>query len=270
MTNYTKNYNAYSLPEKMEMQTASELFDNILVQTDALDNSSMIKRCQEILRKYDVLCIRGLVKYKVADEIIEKIYEFKDAAPLNNGFRNEEDFQKISQKCVVGGNIYDGSYNPRAQRIIYIPTNTDPFASIFETQVKCRNLLYGYDADFTIKPNKDYFSASRVHHYPQGGGFLFPHQDRSATVVSSNNPDEYFQVSCTLSKKGTDYKHGGGYIVYNDEIFNFDDFTEKGDIVVYNGHTLHGVQEIDPLEVFDFNKSNGRLASFVTLYKRNY
>ena len=41
-----------------------------------------------------------------------------------------------------------------------------------------------------------------------------------------------------------------------------------GDIVVYDGRTVHGVEDIDPKEALDMSTINGRVAGFATLFKK--
>ena len=73
----------------------------------------------------------------------------------------------------------------------------------------------------------------------------------------------------TSFKKGEDFDSGGPFIDdSNGERLNIDDSVELGDIVVYDGQTFHGVEDIDPHRKLSLNTINGRLAGFVSLYKK--
>ena len=41
----------------------------------------------------------------------------------------------------------------------------------------------------------------------------------------------------------------------------------SGDVLVYDGRTLHGVEEVDPNSVVNMNNINGRLVAMASLYK---
>ena len=70
-----------------------------------------------------------------------------------------------------------------------------------------------------------------------------------------------------MTKKGEDYKTGGGYIINKKETILLDDFTRVGDVVIYSAKTLHGVLDIDP-EIFpNLNSSKGRYIALTTLFK---
>ena len=57
-----------------------------------------------------------------------------------------------------------------------------------------------------------------------------------------------------MSKKGKDYKEIGGIVYKNQKIYCFDDYTEIGDMILYNGQTIHGVKDVDPHKHLDMKK----------------
>ena len=67
--------------------------------------------------------------------------------------------------------------------------------------------------------------------------------------------------------KGTDYQKGGGYIELDEKRYLFEDYTLAGDIVIYDGRTMHGVEDIDPLHPLELDQFGGRAAGFVSLFK---
>jgi len=263
-------FNNVVLPDQMPLAEAKLLFDSVVVEVNGINEKQAKEKIANSLQRNNLACVRGLISSELVHEALSSLKKIISETPVNNSKRREEDFESISQKCVLGGMLYNRVYNPRAQRIVYIPQNTNPFRPIFTEQIKLRNMLYEFDDNFTLERDKEYFNATRIHHYPVGGGFLSPHIDQGAPEATLAKSSEYFQVSCTLSKKGEDYEDGGGYVFRDGKLFLFDDFTSRGDLLIYNGRTIHGVLEIDPLETFDFKNDSGRMAAFSTLFKRNY
>ena len=70
-----------------------------------------------------------------------------------------------------------------------------------------------------------------------------------------------------MTKKGVDFKSGGGFVMKNDEIVKFEDHCQVGDVVIYSGKTVHGVIDIDPDKFPDLNSSDGRYVGLTTLFK---
>jgi hypothetical protein len=70
-----------------------------------------------------------------------------------------------------------------------------------------------------------------------------------------------------LSLKGRDFSNGGGIVITRQgERLNTDDLAGLGSIVVFDGRTPHGVEDVDPHAILDFNDAGGRLAAFANLY----
>ena len=74
-----------------------------------------------------------------------------------------------------------------------------------------------------------------------------------------------------MSKKGNgndcDFETGGGFFEVDGERFYYESECELGDIIIYSGLTVHGVEDIDLAKPFDSTSAEGRFAGFVTLYK---
>ena len=136
--------------------------------------------------------------------------------------------------------------------------------------IQIRNQLSGLPLDFGENPSKDKFwNASRVHHYPSGGGFMSRHTDPHFTQVMKNNNIPFLQLVLVLSKKGKDFTNGGGYIIprENDKLINLEDEFSFGDIVIFDGSIEHGVDTVDSHIIPDLNSKNGRLSLMVGLYE---
>jgi hypothetical protein len=167
------------------------------------------------------------------DHTLDKKHDPADTEALRNPL----------QKVVVGG--INGVNNcARLLRMFYLPlTSADPFQShhIFRRLARFRNLLYGEHPDFAIDHDENgLWTASRIQHYPRGGGFMAEHIDFGTAAAAANAGFErYAQVILLISQKGLDFHSGGAFIKRNDEQLPF-----------------------------DFNSINGRLVGFVTLYKR--
>ena len=101
------------------------------------------------------------------------------------------------------------------------------------------------------------------------------HKDlRAENVVKSLKIKKmsYIQVLFFLSKKNTDFKTGGGFIVKNNKRIIHDDHANSGDIIIYNGKVEHGVQTIDQDEVpnDNFKKLRGRFVLLCNFYRSKY
>jgi hypothetical protein len=125
------------------------------------------------------------------------------------------------------------------------------------------NLNYGNDLN-----NDAFWNACRIHHYPQGGGHMAAHRDTLFPHLLKNFKVPFIQIMVTMTARGTDFNNGGGYVVDskgNTILFETDN--NAGSLVLFDGSTIHGVQDIDLSELLDFSSSKGRIALFVNLYK---
>jgi hypothetical protein len=60
---------------------------------------------------------------------------------------------------------------------------------------------------------------------------------------------------------------GGAFVELDNERVSLEDYLELGDIAIYDGSTLHGVDEIDPHKNLVLDQISGRTVGFVSLYK---
>ena len=70
-----------------------------------------------------------------------------------------------------------------------------------------------------------------------------------------------------MTKKGKDYKSGGGFVVKDNKIIDYENIAEVGDVVIYNSKTEHGVLDIDPNIFPDKKFKEGRYIALSTLFK---
>ena len=91
-----------------------------------------------------------------------------------------------------------------------------------------------------------YWNASRIHHYPCGGGHMAEHADTHFPSILSKASIPFVQVAVLLSDRNTDFRNGGGFII--------------------DRSLKHGVEEIDLDQVLDWSSTKGRIALFSNLY----
>ena len=234
------------------------------------------KKISKMLKKYKALIVRGyisknkLIKIKAS---FEKKFNQKNDRIRPPGKYNQ--IKKNYQRVIIGmsGGLVQSRTNSRLMRTFYNPLYCRDIYNmheIFNKMLLFQNKLYGLPENYGNKQRKtkhNLFVASRINHYPAGGGFLSLHKDTSAAISIKNYIKNYFQILLTMSKKGKDYKEGGGIVYKNQKIYCFDDYTEIGDMILYNGQTIHGVKDVDPHKHLDMKKIRGRLTAAVTLFK---
>ena len=138
----------------------------------------------------------------------------------------------------------------------------------FITLARFRNLLYGLPREFAVHGTDDgYWTASRIHQYPRGGGFMTPHRDVYNEAAVRGAVGTYCQAMLVMSRKGRDFHKGGAFVVAEDAYAHYEDEVEVGDVVVYDGRSIHGVSDIDPLEPLDLHAFNGRVVAFASLFR---
>jgi hypothetical protein len=176
------------------------------------------------------------------------------------------------RKLAIGS--ANGLGDPYAQNLqsIYFASddrNYPALGSLFNTMLLIRNRLMGVDPSFGSNPEQDRFwNACRVHHYPRGGGFMATHKDTHfPQVIGARIGKPFYQVCVLLSRKEIDFFSGGG-VIYDNEKNKIDLETAGGfgSLILFDGRTYHGVEDVDLDQIIDFSRSDGRLAAFVNLY----
>jgi hypothetical protein len=69
-----------------------------------------------------------------------------------------------------------------------------------------------------------------------------------------------------ITEKGKDFERGGAYIDTSDGRVDLEAECGAGDVLVYDGRSVHGVADIDPHKLPDMRGSSGRFVGLVTLY----
>lgn len=226
------------------------------------------------LARHGVACLRGL--FQPAD--IERA-----VATMKDAFRADRDHpgqgespgavMRNFQKLAIGGNDQAWVYNPRFARILYNPLwDEDIYGmhAIFRRLARVRNVLLRHEPDFAVDQVQDgLWSACRVQHYPVGGGFMAPHRDVVLeTVERDMGVRHFYQILLLLTTKGEDFEKGGAYVDSEDGgRIRFEDWCGKGDIAIYDGASMHGVEDVDPHRPLSLDRLDGRLVAMVSLYK---
>jgi len=113
------------------------------------------------------------------------------------------------------------------------------------------------------------YNGTRIQYYPSGGGFMTTHTDSVGVSNMNILEGQYIQVILVLSQRGVDYVEGGAYVLDDKgDIINIEEYSQQGDIIVYDGRTRHGVMDIDPSKVLDLKKGAGRYVALATVYRR--
>lgn len=216
--------------------------------------------------------IRGLFNREELRERLDLIYEKANKATrLPSAGVSAEGIQKNVVKWSIGATSTAQSGLSRMMLTVYNPLfaeNLYGLHSEFLRLIEVRDALGDCSilTDEALAP--DCWNGCRIQIYPAGGGFMGAHVDSRA---ASNHPLEekaYIQLVLLLTERGLDYKTGGAFVHLKGETLDSEINTKTGDIIVYDGNTMHGVADIDPTEVFDAENLRGRAVALATIYNK--
>lgn len=173
------------------------------------------------------------------------------------------------RKLTIGSQNGAGEAYAQFLQSMYFDAQQSRYPSLnrlFKFMNALRNQLMNVSPEFGDNPVRDRFwNACRVHHYPRGGGFMMTHCDTYFPIKLGDLP--FYQVMVPLSVKGRDFTQGGGVLFTRDGTrLDTDNIAGFGSVVVFDGRIRHGVEDVDPVELVDFNDTMGRLAAFSNLY----
>ena len=154
------------------------------------------------------------------------------------------------------------AYNPIFQEDIY------QFHNNFKRLIEVRDAIRDDEKNTNDSSlTGDSFNACRFQIYPTGGGFMLEHQDHVGVKNSSEQNGSYLQMLVFLTQRGVHFQKGGAYLVHNEQKIDIEGLTLQGDIVVYDGKSSHGVDDIDPDLPINSTKIRGRVVGLVTIYQ---
>jgi hypothetical protein len=176
------------------------------------------------------------------------------------------------RKAAIGSS--NGIGDPYAQNLqsIYFSASDPHYPALgrlFRFMIAIRNRLMRLDPSFGDNPERDRFwNACRIHQYPRGGGFMVMHKDTHfPQIIASQIGKPFYQVSVLLSRKNVDFFSGGGFVIdKGGRKIDLESEGGFGSLVLFDGRTYHGVEDVDLDQVIDFSRPDGRLAAFVNLY----
>jgi hypothetical protein len=175
------------------------------------------------------------------------------------------------RKLAAGSKTGSGEAYSQLLQTTYLSQNDHNFptlSAIFCAMIQARNEMTGMSKNYGANLQEDEFwNACRIHHYPQGGGHMASHKDTLFPKLLANFEIPFLQIMITLSSRGHDFNKGGGYINLKDgKSYFFETPENSGSLILFNGSTIHGVDDVDPEILLDFRSHTGRIALFVNLY----
>ncbi|HEU5301222.1 MAG TPA: hypothetical protein VFW06_03175 [Acidimicrobiia bacterium] len=178
-------------------------------------------------------------------------------------------FQKWS--VGTGGGGYRTEDAARLLRVIFTPFLDDDRYGVHDLLRRVavvRNRLLQLPDAFAVDGIEDgFWTAARLQHYPRGGGFLDAHIDQETVDVLPSGAAGYVQVLMVLTERGRDFERGGAYLDRVDGRVDLEPHVRRGDLLIYDERTIHGVSDIDKHEVLDATTLRGRLTGFANLYR---
>jgi len=233
-----------------------------------------LDRFNAVMRKDTFACIRGIVAPSDVETGMEA---------LAAGFSKENDYPGVGQtpdrvrtnfqKLNIGGESQArANDDARLFRVFYNPIWEDDIYNLrksFIKLAKVRNVIAEMPLDFAIDRIEDngLWTAARIHQYPTGGGFFRRHTDYVVSDVANEAGAKFYQLLLLMTRKGEHFRDGGGFVDVDGERVCLEDHFVPGDILVYDGRSVHGVEDVDPHLPLDLDTFNGRVSAFVTLFK---
>ncbi len=218
-----------------------------------LKDKGLKKKCEAARKEYEV-CLKTLKVHAPSDRF--------DSRQLSG---------KPWRKLTIGGR--NGNGDPIAQNLqtVYFDPSDKSYpglGSLFHSMIVVRNALMAVDPDYGNDRERDgFWNACRVHHYPRGGGFMTMHRDEYFPGKLAEKDKPFYQMLVLLSRKGTDFITGGGVLVsFEGKVIDVEREAGFGSMVLYDGRTEHGVEDVDLDQIIDFSRSDGRMAALVNLY----
>ena len=236
------------------------------------------KKVLKSLKANNYVILRGLFKKKEVNKVLNNIKKKFD--PSNDIIRKKNQYNLIKSNFqrfmfgMSGGANGILKTNSRYMRVFYNPLWSEDLyggRAILIRLAKLQNFFYDLNENYGINEKKTkhgLFIASRFQHYPKGGGFLSAHKD-DAAIKSAKQIGVKLYYNCLLlmTKKNKHYKHGGGFVIQNNEILDYEKFADVADVLIYNSKTIHGVLDIDS-HIFPNRKTkDGRYIAATTLFK---
>jgi hypothetical protein len=216
--------------------------------------------------------IRGLFDRESVRAKSRSVYHFANTAQrLASAGVAPEAVQRNIVKWSIGGHSTTQSGLPRMMATVYNPLFAEDLHKLhgdFRKIIEVRDALAdrGVLTDERLSPDR--WNGCRVQIYPSGGGFMGAHLDSRGVGNLPRSTGAFIQLLLLLTERGTDYHTGGAFVERDGKRIDSEADTLSGDVVVYDGATVHGVADIDPTAVFNAADLRGRAVALATIYDK--
>jgi hypothetical protein len=262
---------------KTAMAESPDGVARVLVAAHAIDDVPLT-RVRELVARHRVVILRGLFDpASIAESLACMRSGFDPGRDCKHDPRDTDAIRRNFQKLQVGANSGTGTRRTlgRFMRVLYNPTWEPDIYRMrghFVRLAQLRNRLYGLPSGFAIdRDEQGMWTCARLQQYPRGGGFMVPHRDMYAQAATIEAGLGYFQLLLLLTQKGRDFEHGGAYVDSGDEVdgrrFEYEAGCLSGDVVIYDGRSIHGVADIDPMQPLELDRFGGRVVAMASLFR---
>lgn len=243
----------------------------VLRSKEELSEPELLNTIINCVKDNSYAIIRGLFN---RDEIRSKIpllYNYVNSGEfLPSTGVSREAVRTNMKKWSLGGQSISQANLARFMIAVFNPMfceDTFGLHADFEKLIYIRDVLAKREVMTDDKLPAPKFNGTRIQIYPKGGGFLGGHIDQRAIESIADMDSSFIQLVMLVTEKGTDYKRGGAYVINSKkEYIDVEAHSQSGDVVIYDGNTMHGVEDIDPDKVFDQNNLAGRAVALVTIF----
>lgn len=211
--------------------------------------------------------LRGLFEDTRSGESLGAIYRYANSTrhEASMGVGPEEVRRNISKWSIRG----PANGPARFALVIYNPLlDSDLFHMhrTFERIIAARDIIAGREIlrDSDLLPER--FNACRIQIYPAGGGFIAEHTDAKGESNLTHGP--YIEMILLLTQSGIDYKSGGAFVRKDGVELDSEEGAVRGDVIIYDSSSLHGVHDVDSHVPFDASNLRGRAVALATVYRR--
>jgi hypothetical protein len=96
---------------------------------------------------------------------------------------------------------------------------------------------------------------------------MVPHRDVYSQIATAEAGMGYYQPMLLMSDPGKDFSEGGAYVDRGEQRFHYERSCQAGDLIAYNGNSIHGVADVDPMLDLDLTHFSGRVVALVSLFR---
>ncbi len=216
--------------------------------------------------------VRGLFDRDAVRGKLKTLYQRANtAAPLPSAGVSPDMIQKNVFKWSIGGHSTTQTGISRMMMTVYNPlSDADAFGlhDCFHRLIAVRDALADRPllTDAALAPDR--WNGTRVQIYPAGGGFIGAHADSRGVSNMPENTGPFIQLLMLLTERGIDYQRGGAFIERQGRRIDNEAETRSGDVIVYDGATIHGVGDVDPDIAFSATDLRGRAVALATIYDK--